>query len=179
MRRAMNSLVVMGVSGCGKSRVGALIAERLRLPLIEGDSYHSDYNRALMNSGTPLTDLDRSAWLDRLGAALALNPGGAVLSCSALKASHRHRLRAASPGLSFAWLDLDESSALSRVAKRPGHFFPANLVSTQFEILESPAQEARVMRLDALLPPEVLADRVAQWMLQETGAGLDVCRADS
>jgi gluconokinase len=158
------SLVVMGVSGCGKSRVAAAVAERLGLPLIEGDDFHSAANRALMRQGVALTDAHRADWLDRLGAELAQRPGGAVLTCSALKASYRDRLRAAAAGLCFAWLDLDRAAAEARVAQRAAHFFPAGLVATQFEALESPLNEPRVLRLDALLPPEALADRIVRWM---------------
>lgn len=162
----MTSLVVMGVSGCGKSRVGAEIAERLGLPLIEGDAFHSDANRALMRDGIALTDAHRANWLDRLGVELARRPDGAVLTCSALKASYRDRLRAASPGLRFAWLDLDPASAQDRVARRPGHFFPAGLVATQFEALEPPRGEPGVLRLDALLPPQAIAERVVRWIAE-------------
>ena len=94
----MSSLVVMGVSGCGKSRVAAAVAGRLGLPIIEGDDFHSEDNRGRMRSGIALTDEDRAGWLDRLGAELQRRPDGAVLACSALKASYRDRLRAASPG---------------------------------------------------------------------------------
>jgi gluconokinase len=161
------SLVVMGVSGCGKSRVGAMVAERLGLPLVEGDQFHSDANLALMREGVPLTDAHRAEWLDRLGTELALHPGGAVLTCSALKASYRDRLRAAAPGLRFAWLDLDAASAQARVAQRSAHFFPAGLVATQFDALESPLDETGVLRLDALLQPEAIAERIVGWI---TGA---------
>lgn len=167
----MNSLVVMGVSGCGKSHVGAVIAERLLLPLIEGDAFHTEASRALMQGGTPLTDAHRSDWLDRLGVELALHPAGAVLTCSALKAAYRDRLRAASRGLRFVWLDLDPQSALQRVAQRPTHFFPAGLVATQFDALEAPLHEPGVLRIDALLPPEKIADRVVAWMRGSGSAG--------
>jgi gluconokinase len=160
----MNSIVVMGVSGCGKSRVGQLIAERLGLPLVEGDEFHSEANRARMRNGVPLTDADRADWLDRLGAELQRRPGGAVLTCSALKASYRDRLRSAAPGLRFAWLDLDRAAAEARVAQRAEHFFPAGLVATQFDALEPPADEPGVLRLDALEPPEALAERVVHWV---------------
>ena len=159
----MTWIVVMGVSGCGKSHVSALIAERLALPLVEGDEFHSEANRALMQSGTPLTDADRADWLDTLSAQLKSRPGGAVLTCSALKAAYRDRLRAAVPGLRFAWLELDATSALARVAQRSSHFFPAGLVATQFETLEPPTGEPAVLRLDALQPPEVLAGHVVDW----------------
>lgn len=160
----MTSLVVMGVSGCGKSRVGAAIAERLKLPLIEGDEFHSEANRALMRNGTPLTDENRADWLDRLGEELAHQPNGAVLTCSALKASYRDRLRSAAPGLRFAWLDLSPQAAEARVAQRAEHFFPAGLVATQFDALEAPLNEPGVLRLDALQPPDALAESAARWM---------------
>ena len=160
----MTFLVVMGVSGCGKSRIGALVAERLGLPLVEGDEFHSAANRALMRDGIALTDADRAGWLDRLGSELQQRAGGAVLTCSALKASYRDRLRRAAPGLRFGWLDLDPASAAARVAQRPAHFFPAGLVATQFEALEAPLHEPGVLRLDALLAPEAIAERVLQWL---------------
>jgi gluconokinase len=161
------SLVVMGVSGCGKSRVGSAVAERLGLPLIEGDEFHSEPNRARMREGVPLTDAHRADWLDRLGAELGLRPGGAVLTCSALKASYRDRLRAAAPGLRFAWLDLDAASAQARVAQRSAHFFPAGLVATQFDALEPPLNEPGVLRLDALLPPQAIAERIVRWIMDD------------
>ena len=160
----MTQLVVMGVSGCGKSRVGAALADRLQLPLIEGDEFHSDSNRALMRQGIALTDAHRADWLERLGQALAQHPAGAVLTCSALKASYRDRLRAAAPGLRFAWLDLDRAAAEARVSQRPAHFFPPGLVATQFEALEPPLHEPGVIRLDALVAPEALVDQVAGWI---------------
>ena len=159
----MTSLVVMGVSGCGKSCVGAVVARRLGLPLVEGDEFHSESNRARMRDGLALTDADRADWLDRLGAELRLQPGGAVLTCSALKATYREQLRSASPGLRFAWLDLDPASAEERVAQRAAHFFPKSLVASQFEALESPLHEPGVLRLDALLPPEAIAEHVVRW----------------
>ena len=161
----MTTLVVMGVSGCGKSRIGAMVAERLGVPLVEGDQFHSEANLALMRDGVPLTDAHRVDWLDRLGAELELRPGGAVLTCSALKASYRDRLRAAAPGLRFAWLDLDAASAQARVAQRSAHFFPAGLVATQFDALESPLNETGVLRVDALAPPQAIAEHIVRWII--------------
>ena len=160
----MESLVVMGVSGCGKSHVGALIAAQLGLPLVEGDAFHSEANRQSMQSGQALTDEHRMDWLDELGAELALRPGGTVLTCSALKLAYRDRLRAAAPGLRFAWLDLDVQAASLRVAQRAAHFFPAVLVTTQFDALEPPLHEPGVLRVDALTAPDTIADHVVAWM---------------
>jgi gluconokinase len=123
-----------------------------------------------MHSGQPLTDAHRAGWLDRLGQELAAHPGGAVLACSALKRAYRDRLRAAAPGLRFAWLDLDASAAGVRVAQRPSHFFPAGLVASQFEALEPPVDEPGVLRLDALASAEALVEQVAAWL---GGAAVD------
>ena len=155
---------MFATGACGKSRIGALVAERLGLPLVEGDEFHSAANRALMRDGIALTDADRAGWLDRLGSELQLRPDGAVLTCSALKASYRDRLRDAAAGLRFAWLDLDRASAEARVCRRPSHFFPAGLVATQFEALEPPLHEPGVLRVDALMAPEAIAAHVVQWM---------------
>jgi gluconokinase len=160
----MQGLVVMGVSGCGKSHVGAAIARRLGLPLVEGDAYHSEANRARMQAGIALTDADRADWLDNLGLELAQHPNGAVLTCSALKRAYRDHLRAAAPGVRFAWLDLDLAAAQARVAQRATHFFPAGLVATQFDALEPPLEEPGVLRLDALATPDLLVEQVADWM---------------
>jgi len=158
-------LVVMGVSGCGKSHLGEALAERLALPLVEGDSFHPAANRARMQAGIALTDADRADWLDSLGQALAQRPEGAVLTCSALKLIYRDHLRAAVPGLRFAWLDLSLQAAQTRVAQRATHFFPAGLVATQFDALEPPTAEPGVLRLDALAPPARLVDQVLDWLV--------------
>lgn len=159
-------LVVMGVSGCGKSQLGAAIARALGLPLIEGDEFHSDANRARMSTGQPLTDADRAHWLDELGQQLQQHPGGAVLTCSALKRAYRDRLRTAAPGLRFAWMDISRADAEKRVMQRQSHFFPPGLVGTQFDALESPLNEPGVLRLDALLAPAVLLGQVQGWILK-------------
>ena len=148
----MAALVVMGVSGCGKSSLGEALAQTLGWPLIEGDDFHPSANKAKMAAGRPLVDADRIGWLDRLGVELQAHPDGAVLTCSALKRSYRERLRAAAPGLRFAFLDLDLATAQARVSGRNAHFFSPRLVNSQFEALEPPTGEAGVLRLDATRP---------------------------
>jgi gluconokinase len=161
----MPALVVMGVSGCGKSSLAAEVAQRLRWPLIEGDVFHPEANRVKMAAGLALTDEDRAAWLETLGRELSQHASGAVLTCSALKRSYRDALRVAVPGLRFAWLDLDQAAALSRVSQRGAdHFFPPELVSNQFHTLEPPTCEADVLRLDALQPVPLLGERICAWM---------------
>lgn len=158
------ALVVMGVAGCGKSSVGEAVARRLGWPLLEGDDFHSPESVAKMRAGIPLADADREGWLARLGAQLAAHPAGAVLTCSALRQRYRDLLRAAAPGLCFAFLDLDEATAYRRVAARPGHLFPPSLVASQFATLESPVGEPGVLRLDATAAIDELADQVVVWL---------------
>lgn len=163
-------VVVMGVAGCGKSAVGHQLAQQLGLPMIEGDDFHPPANIRKMQQGTALTDEDRADWLDSLAQALVAQPGGAVLSCSALKAAYRDALRRAMPGLRFVYLRITESESQRRVASRPGHFYPPSLVASQFEALQDPGAEPGVLALDGTLPRDVLAGRAAAWLRQ----GLDV-----
>ena len=158
------SLVVMGVAGCGKSSLGQLCAAALGLPLLEGDDFHSESNVAKMRSGTPLSDEDRAAWLDTLAAQLQAHPQGVVLTCSALKRRYRDRLRAATPGLRFVFLDLTQDQARERVAARPAHLFPVSLVASQFAALEDPRQEPGVLPLDATQSLDDLGSAVVRWV---------------
>ncbi|RZS56921.1 gluconokinase [Sphaerotilus mobilis] len=157
----MPALVVMGVSGCGKSSLGEAVARELGWTLIEGDDFHPPANKTKMATGQPLVDADRIGWLDRLGREVQAHPDGAVLTCSALKRSYRERLRAAAPGLRFAFLDLDIATAQARVSGRNAHFFSPTLVSSQFEALEPPSGEPGVLTLDATLPLHTLVAAAA------------------
>ncbi|MGY0194106.1 gluconokinase [Leptothrix sp. BB-4] len=167
------SLVVMGVAGCGKSSLGEAVAVAQGLPMIEGDRHHSAESVAKMSRGIALTDDDRAGWLDRLAELLRQHPDGAVLTCSALKRAYRDRLRAAAPGLRFAWLDIPRHEALARVAGRgAAHFFSADLVDSQFAALEPPLGEPGVLRLDASRSLDHLQADVSAWLatFQETPA---------
>jgi len=159
-----SSVVVMGVAGSGKSTLGAAVAERMGWPMIEGDNFHSDENRAKMHAGVPLSDGDRLGWLRSLAGELQRNPAGVVLTCSALKRSYRDLLRAASPGLAFVFLDISEEEALWRVSARGQHFFPPELLHSQFDALEVPLDEPRVLSLDAGLPVPALVDQTVAWL---------------
>ena len=165
------NLVVMGVAGCGKSSLAAAFARAEDLPLIEGDAFHDAESVDKMSRGIALTDADRAGWLGRLGAELKAHPCGAVLSCSALRRVYRERLRAASPGLRFAFLDIDRESALARVGARGrGHFFSASLVDSQFATLESPVAEPGVLRLDATKALPALQQQLSCWWRAEVAA---------
>jgi len=159
-------VVVMGVAGCGKSAVGRRIAQATGLPLIEGDEFHPAGNIEKMRRGIALQDKDRAGWLDRLGQELQGRPGGAVLTCSALKRAYRDRLRRFVPSLRFVHLALTQEQALQRVAGRDGHFYPPSLVASQFEALEHPSGEAGVLPVDASLPLDEVAARAVAWLAQ-------------
>ena len=160
-------VVVMGVSGCGKSEVGRAMAAQLGLPLIEGDDFHPKRNIHKMQQGIALTDDDRADWLLSLGLELARQPRGAVLTCSALKLAYRDTLRAAVPGLGFVHLAITQAESLRRVARRADHFYPPSLVASQFEALQDPAREPGVLQLDATAPITELARAAADWAARQ------------
>lgn len=157
-------VVVMGVAGCGKSLVGSQLAAAIGLPLVEGDDFHPAGNIEKMRHGTPLTDADRAEWLDALARALARHPGGAVLTCSALKRSYRDTLRAAVPRLRFLHLALTPHQALERVASRTDHFYPPSLVASQFEALEDPSGEPDVHVGDATAHVDRIVADAVRWL---------------
>jgi len=166
-----HSLVVMGVSGCGKSSLGALLADTLGARFVEGDAHHSLTNRAKMTQGIALTDADREGWLHVLAEELQQRPLPIVLTCSALKRSYRDRLRAASSGLRFVFMDIGYEAARQRVAARgAAHFFSTSLVDNQFATLERPDGEAGVLRVDAEAPLDQLQAEVSAWLAEEEHA---------
>lgn len=130
-------VVVMGVTGTGKSTVGALLADRMDVPYAEADAFHSPANIAKMSEGVPLDDDDRWPWLDALGDwARQHSSRGGVISCSALKRAYRDRLRTAAPDLYFLHLTGDRTLIATRLARREDHFMPAALLDSQFRTLE-------------------------------------------
>lgn len=157
--------VVMGVSGCGKSSIGARLAQALGLPFIEGDAFHSSANVAKMAAGTPLTDDDRRDWLATLRDELArhLRQGGAVLACSSLKRAYRDVLREADAGLRFVHLSGPRDVLLERMGKRPGHYMPASLLDSQLQTLEALQADERGIVLDIREAPQRMVERVLEW----------------
>ena len=142
------AVVVMGVSGAGKTTVGLRLAEALGAEFVDGDDLHTDAARAKMAAGVALTDEDRWPWLDRVGA--TLRDGRRVVACSALKLAYRDRIRAAAgPRLRFVYLVADAELMRQRVASRRDHYMPASLVDSQFAALEPPRGEADVVELSA------------------------------
>ena len=159
---AVIRVIVMGVSGCGKSSMGEALATRLGLPYIEGDALHPAENVAKMSKGTPLTDEDRWPWLTRVGQAVAAPERGAIASCSSLKRVYRDLLRReAGEGLLFVHLHGTRELLLARMQNRPGHFMPASLLDSQLATLELPAPDENVITVDCAEPLGHAADRVA------------------
>ena len=144
-------IVVMGVSGCGKSSVGAGLAQALGVEFVEGDLLHPPHNVALMAAGIPLGDEDRAGWLasigQRLGRAQATGQG-LVVSCSALKRRYRDGLRAACPGLRLVYLHGPAALLRQRMAARSGHYMPASLLDSQLATLEPPGADESALTLD-------------------------------
>jgi gluconokinase len=167
----MRSIVIMGVAGCGKSTLGAVVAQATDKPLIEGDDHHSDSNRSKMQSGVPLTDADREGWLTTLCEQLSNHPNGVVLTCSALKKAYRERLRRADTGVLFVFMEIQREQALIRVAARAhAHIFPTTLVDSQFATLESPTGEPGVLRVDAMAAMTQLQTEVTTWLAEKETA---------
>ncbi|GAA4228492.1 gluconokinase [Streptosporangium album] len=152
-------LVVMGVTGSGKTTVGAALGQRLRVPYADADDFHSEANVAKMSAGIPLDDGDRLPWLEAIGSWLAEHVvTGGVVSCSALKRAYRDVLRRSAPTVSFVHLDGAEEVVRRRVAGRPGHFMPASLVASQFETLEPLGPDEHGVVLDLGLPVDDLVE---------------------
>lgn len=154
-------LIVMGVSGCGKSTMASALGERLGLDMVDGDDLHLPESVAKMRSGIALQDADRWPWLDRIGHYLAqAQEPGRVVACSALKRVYRDRIREQAGDVCFVFLDGDFDLIEQRMRQRVGHYMQPGLLDSQFRTLEKPqADESDVIRLPITEPVE---DMVAQ-----------------
>jgi gluconokinase len=142
-------VVVMGVSGSGKSTVGAALAQRTRVPFADADDFHPPANIAKMTSGQSLNDDDRYPWLESIGEWLGGRcADGGVMSCSALKRKYRDQLRRNCPDVVFLHLAGSPEVIGRRQASRPGHFMPASLLASQFETLEPLEADERGVVID-------------------------------
>ena len=173
LARRPRALVVMGVSGSGKTETSFAVAAALDMRHIEADQFHSEANVQRMRNGIPLTDAQRFEWLRKLIAEIQradVDGVGFVLACSALKRSYRDMLRSAVEDLRFAHLDVDPETARQRVGSRADHFMPISLVRSQFATLEAPDQEPGVLSVDASRSLEVVVAEIVEWMRQDQGA---------
>jgi gluconokinase/shikimate kinase len=158
-------LVFMGVSGCGKSTVAALLSGRLGWPFEEGDSLHPQANIDKMAAGHPLDDDDRWPWLEKVAEWVEerLDAGeNALITCSALKRSYRDVINRRGGGVQFVYLAGSKQTIGARLASRQGHFMPPALLDSQFADLEEPTPDEPALRFDVGPAPAVIADEVVK-----------------
>lgn len=152
----------MGVSGSGKSTVGAALARRLRVPFVDADTLHPAANIAKMAAGEPLGDDDRRPWLETVGEWLAAHRAGAVVSCSALKRTYRDQLRAHCPGVQFLHLSGSPELIGARLAARTDHFMPPALLRSQLDSLEPLGPDEAGMTVDVGPDVDAIVDTVVR-----------------
>jgi gluconokinase len=153
-------IIVMGVSGSGKTTIGRLLADELRWPFYEGDDFHPSANIQKMTHGMALTDEDRSGWLDALSQLIRQLGGegrSAVIACSALKQAYRDALVGKNTDVRCVYLKGSRDLIRERMERRHGHYMKADLLESQFDILEEPVQAVVV---DITEPPGMIAHRV-------------------
>lgn len=155
-------LVVMGVSGSGKSTIGAAIAGRLRVPVEDADDLHPPANIEKMTAGIALDDDDRYPWLEAVGEWLARHAErGGVMGCSALKRKYRDQLRRHCPEVTFLHLEGTREVIARRQASRPGHFMPAALLDSQFKTLEPLESDEAGMAISVDQPVDAIVEEYA------------------
>lgn len=154
-------IVVMGVTGTGKTTVGRLLAEALGVPYAEGDAFHPAANVAKMSEGTPLDDTDRWPWLDAISEWIRNRAGrqGAVIAASSLKRAYRDRLRTTAPDAAFVHLTGERPLIEKRMAARKGHFMPTTLLDSQFAALEPLQRDELGVVVDVSGTPEEITER--------------------
>lgn len=150
------TVVVMGVAGCGKSTVGALLAQALKTRFVDADDLQPLANKKKMAAGIPLDDADRGPWLERVGA--MLSQGKVVVACSALRRGYRDRLRLEAPQLRLIYLFGTPELLAERLRGRVHEFMAASLLGSQLATLEPPDADERAIALDIKAPPAALVE---------------------
>ena len=147
-------VVLMGVSGCGKTTIGKELAERLSARFVEGDAFHSPANIEKMTNGTPLTELDREPWLQSIRNEIEVaiqSCESLVVACSALTRKSRELLGLEEAQIQVVYLDAPKNVIANRLANRDDHFMPQELLDSQFDTLQAPTQHEAI-HVDATLP---------------------------
>lgn len=166
----MHRAVVMGVAGCGKSRVGAALAARLGAAWRDGDDLHPAANIEKMARGEPLTDADRAPWLVLVGAALRAADGPIVIGCSALRRRYRDAIRnAAEQPVAFVHLTGSRDLIAARMAAREGHFMPLSLLDSQFAALEPLAPDETGVAVDIDAAPGAVVAAALKGLWEDCG----------
>ena len=168
------AVIVMGVSGSGKTTLAMALSSAIGCSFFEGDEFHSPEAVQRMRAGIPLTDEDRWPWLDRLGRAVgtaAASQGIAVASCSALKRIYRNRLRETiSTPVGFVLLEAGREELLLRMTRRPGHFMPPSLLTSQLDTLERPQSDESALVIDARLSTAASCEAILAWLPKTHGS---------
>ncbi|QXO17556.1 MULTISPECIES: gluconokinase [Vibrio] len=166
-----SSIIVMGVSGCGKSTIGAKIAQRLNAKFIDGDDLHPRANIEKMRRGEPLDDNDRAPWLERIrDAAFSLENKSerGVIVCSALKKSYRDQIRDGNQSVTFVFLDGDKSLIIKRMQARQGHFMKTHMIDSQFAALQRPDNsETDVLNISIADDIDVVVEHAVHALYQQ------------
>ncbi len=156
-------IVVMGVTGCGKTTVGAALAQSLGIEFIDSDDLHPESNKKKMSSGTPLTDADREPWLQEVSKTLQKHES-VVVACSALKKIYRSKILAGAPTTKFAHLSGSKELIFARLSERSHHFMPIGLLDSQFQTLEPLDSEESGKVFDINKPIEEIVHEVVLWI---------------
>jgi gluconokinase len=158
-------LIAMGVSGAGKTRIGELLAERLKCSFTDGDAFHSEANKEKMHKGIPLTDDDRWPWLRTIRAAIEEKQRAnetAVFTCSSLKRSYRDVLRDGDRDVCFVYLKGSREVLQERLQTRTGHFFDPSLLQSQLDTLEEPGEDEAITVSIELTPEQIVDEALAR-----------------
>ena len=167
-------IVIMGVQGSGKSTIGELLARRLGLTLIDGDSLHSTANKQWMASGRALSDAQRLPWLHEVGERLERGTGkGVVVACSALKRSYRDLLREHAPTMLTVYARGDLDLIQERIAKRQHEYMPPSLLRTQFDDLQERQDDEPGVTVDIAQTPDEIVDQVIAAIPHEGASHVD------
>jgi gluconokinase len=172
MANGPTSVVVMGVSGSGKTTIAEALADRLGWEFTEGDSHHPPANLEKMRAGIPLDDADRAPWLDRLSGWIGEREAAGrsvVLTCSALKRAYRDRLRADNDSVWFVHVDVPEAELAKRMAARTGHYMPASLLGSQLAALEQLGVDEPGVTVPGTGQPNAVVDSILAALPRDRG----------